>query len=113
MVRKLDKYLVINIALLGIVSSVFIHSTVTVFPQFGVSNHGFKQAFFYILSFVVLIIMTNVDFNLWVKFRWYIYTIFLVLLLILFLALLLSFVIYGYTIIFSSNLGKMYGDFMM
>lgn len=87
MIRKLDKYLVINIALLGVVSSVFIHSTVTVFPQFGVvSNHGIKQAIFYGISFIVLIIMTNIDFAIWIKFRWYIYSILLVLLLMLFLA---------------------------
>lgn len=77
----------INIILLGIVSSLFIHSTVNNFPPPGTSpTHGIKQVIFYIVGFVVLIIMTNIDLNIWIKTRWFLYGILLLSLIVLWAA---------------------------
>ncbi|KOP77926.1 cell division protein FtsW [Lysinibacillus sp. FJAT-14745] len=68
-INKLDKSLVISLALLGIISCLFVHSSSTVFEQY-TSSFIKKQFFYYLIGFLIMYGVAMLDIEQLKKIGW-------------------------------------------
>lgn len=83
--NKLDKSLVISLALLGIISCLFVHSSSTVFEQY-TSSFIIKQFFYYLIGFLVMYGVAMLDIEQLKKIGWPFYWVMVLLTFALFIA---------------------------
>jgi len=84
-IKKLDKSLVISLALLGIISCLFVHSSSTVFEQY-TSSFIIKQFFYYLIGFLVMYGVAMLDIEQLQKIGWPFYWAMVLLTFALFIA---------------------------
>ncbi|MGE7998652.1 FtsW/RodA/SpoVE family cell cycle protein [Lysinibacillus sp. NPDC093190] len=84
-INKLDKSLVISLALLGIISCLFVHSSSTVFEQY-TSSFIIKQFFYYLIGFLVMYGVATLDIEQLKKIGWPFYWVMVLLTFALFIS---------------------------